>query len=108
MYTLDMDAPFIEAGFYTHYKHNPQKDPHDHMYEVVGIVRNTEEKNYSVLYRPLYKNDWFAPAMYQSRPLDIFINDEIVDGIPVKRFTKITDPQLISELKKVREEMYGV
>lgn len=96
-----------ENGFYVHYKHDPSGEPHNYMYEVAGIARNTEEKTYSVLYRPLYKNDWFAPASYQSRPLDMFIENVEVDGVTMPRFRKITDPALIAELASVRKELYG-
>jgi hypothetical protein len=95
-----------EKGFYVHYKHDPQLAPHDHMYEVVGLARNTEEQTYSVLYRPLYENNWLLPANYQSRPLEMFLESVEVDGVLVPRFTKISDPDLIRELTIVRDRMY--
>jgi hypothetical protein len=96
-----------ENGFYIHYKHDPSGEPHNYAYEVVGLARNTEDKSYSVLYRPLYENDWFAPASYQARPLEMFMEEVQKDGNRVPRFRKITDPALISELEKVRMQMYG-
>ncbi|MBM3271801.1 DUF1653 domain-containing protein [Candidatus Kaiserbacteria bacterium] len=103
-----MSEPTIipENGFYVHYKHDPSAAPHDHMYEVVGLARNTEEKNYSVLYRPLYENDWFAPVIYQSRPLNIFMETVEKEGIATPRFKKIIDPQLIQDLTVIRDKMY--
>lgn len=100
-----MDLP--ENGFYVHYKHDPIGQPYNYMYEVVGIARNTEEKTYSVLYRPLYENDWFAPANYQARPLKMFMEKVIVEGVQKPRFDQITEPELISKLEKVKEAMYG-
>lgn len=96
-----------ENGFYVHHKHNPSdKDNFNYVYEVVGIGRNTEEKTYTVLYRPMYKNDWMPPANYQSRPLGMFMEDVIVDGETVPRFTRITNTETIAELNKIKAEMY--
>ena len=93
-------------GFYKHYKHDPSRGPYDHMYEVIGIGRNTEEKTYTVLYRPLYPNDWLAPADYQSRPLEMTLENVEVNGVLVPRFAKITDPVLIKELEIQKQKMY--
>ena len=96
-----------ENGFYVHYKHEPNAESHNYMYEVVGLARNTEDKSYAVLYRPLYKNDWFAPASYQARPLDMFVEEIEKDGSCIPRFRKVSDPELVSELEKVRASMYN-
>lgn len=96
-----------KKGFYTHYKHDTKGTPNNYIYEVVGIARNTEEKTYTVLYRPLYENDWFKPADYQSRPLDMFNETISKDGQTVPRFQLITDPEKVSELEVARTEMYG-
>jgi hypothetical protein len=95
-------------GFYIHYKHDPSGEPYNFMYEVIGIGRNTEEKTYTVLYRPLYKNTWMKPADYQSRPFDMFIDTVEKDGENIPRFTLITDTNLIANLEKVRKEMYKI
>lgn len=76
------------------------------MYEVVGLARNTEDKTFSVLYRPLYENGWFAPASFQSRPLDMFFENVEQEGDRVLRFSLVTDPALVNELAAVRNEMY--
>jgi hypothetical protein len=96
-----------EKGFYVHYKHDPNGKPYNYIYEVVGVGRNTEEKTYTVLYRPLYANDWMPPADFQSRPLEMFVENVVVDGVEKPRFTHITDPALIATLKSVKKEMYG-
>ena len=95
-----------QKGFYIHYKHNPSGMLHDHMYEVVGVGRNTEEKTYTVLYRPLYQNDWMPPADFQSRPLEMFLEEIEKEGVKIPRFKMITDPSLIAELEDVKMEMY--
>ena len=87
-------------GFYVHYKHNfADSDRFNYVYEVVGIGRNTEDKTYTVLYRPMYKNDWMPPATLQSRPLGMFLEDVTVDGKTMKRFTpiEVEDKKLISK-----------
>ena len=99
---------FPQKGFYTHYKHDPRGVPYDHMYEVIGIGRNTEENTYTVLYRPLYQNDWLLPADYQSRPLGMFMDNVEKAGVKVPRFKKISDPELIARLGIVLREMYPV
>jgi hypothetical protein len=96
-----------EKGFYVHYKHDPSGEAYNYMYEVVGVGRHSEDKTYTVLYRPLYTSEWLKPADYAARPLDMFMEDVEVDGKIIKRFTHITDPVLISELEKKRDEMYG-
>lgn len=108
MITMNTPPVIPENGFYVHYKHDPRGMLHDHMYEVVGLARNTEEKNYSVLYRPLYENDWFPPAEYQSRPLDMFLETVEKNGVLIPRFKHITDPELAQELTTVKEKMYGL
>lgn len=95
-----------EKGFYVHYKHDPSGVPHNYMYEVVGIGRNTEDKTLTVLYRPLYKSEWMPPADLQSRPLEMFFEEVEKDGIKLLRFTLITDPALIAELEGVKQAMY--
>jgi hypothetical protein len=100
---------FPENGFYVHYKHKFDGDDHfNYVYEVVGIGRNTEDKTYTVLYRPMYTNDWMPPATLQSRPLEMFLENVTVEGKTMKRFTPIdvNDEKLISELKERRKEMY--
>ncbi len=95
------------TGFYYHYKHDPNGPFNDYSYEVVGIARHTEEKTFTVLYRPLYENDWFKPATYQARPLEMFNENVTKDGQPIPRFQQITDPELIAKLEKMRDQIYG-
>ncbi len=94
-------------GFYRHYKHDPSGAPHNYTYEVVGIGRNTEEKTLTVLYRPLYESTWMPPADYQSRPLEMFMEDVEINGVMIPRFTHLTDSTLIAELTAVRDQMYS-
>jgi hypothetical protein len=99
-------AKVPEKGFYYHYKHDPAVF-NDHAYEVVGIARHTEDKSFFVLYVPLYENDWFAPAHYQARPLPMFMEEVTKDGKKFPRFSRITDPEVVTKLSAIRSEMYG-
>ena len=94
-------------GFYYHYKHDPRGPFNNYSYEVIGIARHTEEKTFTELYRPLYENDWFKPADYQARPLDMFNENVTKDGQVIARFQQITDPELIAKLQKIKAQMYG-
>jgi hypothetical protein len=95
---------FPNPGFYRHYKFDAAKDTYKYLYEVVGSARNTEDETFSVLYRPLYKNDFLSGAQYFSRPLDNFC-EQI--SPTTKRFTSIEDPVVIKELEDIRKTMYG-
>ncbi|MDP1624867.1 MAG: DUF1653 domain-containing protein [bacterium] len=95
------------TGFYYHYKHDPNGPFNDYSYEVIGTARHTEEKTFTVLYRPLYENDWFKPATYQARPLEMFNESVTKDGKAIPRFQQITDPELIAKLEKMRDQIYG-
>ncbi len=95
-----------DHDYYYHYKHDPEKGIFDHYYEVIGLGRNTEERTYAVLYRPVYENDWLYPAVYQSRPYDMFFETIEKDGKMIKRFTKVEDEEVIKQLKEVSERMY--
>lgn len=48
----------------------------------------------------------FEPAIYQSRPLEMFIGSVEKDGVTTPRFKRITDPKLILELTAIRDKMY--
>ena len=99
-------SPIPQNGFYVHYKSDLTHMPYDHMYEVVGIGRNTEEKTYTVLYRPLYENTFMPPANFQSRPLEMFLENAEVNGVSVPRFKLVADENLIKELEEVKRRMY--
>ncbi len=103
-----MQPTLPPIGFYEHYKHDPNGPEHSYVYEVTGYARNTEDKSFAVLYRPLYENDWFAPATAQARPLEMFMEDVEKDGVRIPRFTLITDPERIAVLIQARERLYGV
>lgn len=94
-----------EKGFYYHYKHNPSIF-FDHSYEILGLSKNTEDDSFSVVYRPLYKNDWYEKCDFSNRPLEMFMENVEKNDQAIPRFQKITDPEIIAKLVKIRDEMY--
>lgn len=95
-----------ERGFYYHYKHDPKGDVGNYAYEVVGTGLHTEDRNYVVIYRPLYKNTFLDNADYCVRPHDMFVGNLDIEGKTLPRFAKIVDPKVIEKLEKIKREMY--
>lgn len=102
-----------EKGFYYHYKHDSSKGVQDYAYEVVGVGVHAEddcrpEDANMVVYRPLYESEIFiAGKCMWLRPLDMWMGEVEKNGKTFKRFSKITDPKIISELEKIRVTMYS-
>lgn len=93
-------------GFYYHYKHDVTGAFNNYAYEIVGLARHSEDKSYLVMYRPLYKADWLIPAQVVVRPLDIFNEAVLIDGVYKMRFVKIENTELCERLRAVRDSMY--
>lgn len=94
-----MNKPkIVIGGFYTHYKRNPQGDWDNYLYQVLNIGHHTEiqDANESslVVYRPLYKSQFGTD--WACRPLEMFMGYVDQDGIPMKRFTLVTDEWLLA------------
>lgn len=68
----------MEIGSYKHYKGN--------LYEVIGVARHSETLEELVVYKATYQNDgenlWV-------RPLAMFKETVVIDGVEVRRFEKI-------------------
>jgi len=74
--------PSIQKGKYKHYK--------GHFYEVMGLVRHSEDESYLVLYRPLYvqkdgQQDWWV------RPYSMFVESVEVDNVQIPRFELVEE-----------------
>jgi hypothetical protein len=69
----------LSKGVYRHYKGN--------LYEVLGIAIHSESLEKMVLYKPLYESNEFPGAMWV-RPLSMFLEKVMVNGIEVPRFEK--------------------
>ena len=107
-----------EKGFYYHYKHDPKGSINNYAYEVLNIAHHTEiegwDENAFVVYRPLYSSKVYENGKHwDARPLGMFMENVKgprqggASGLEMNRFTKITDPKIISELEKIRDKMYG-
>ncbi len=108
-----------EKGFYYHYKHDPNGPINDAAYELMGSAFSTESaghsdnpdhflKNEVVVYRPLYESAlvYKAGKRFWTRPAHMFLEQVTKEGKTFLRFQRITDPAVISELEKIRDEMY--
>lgn len=104
-----------DLGFYYHYKHDPKGRVNNYAYEVIGIGYHTEDDcrpidQYMVQYRPLYDAFVYRVGkgrLNDARPLSMFVEQVTRDGITKDRFTKITDPTTIAQLKTIRDQMYS-
>ncbi len=114
---LPMPKQVPEAGFYYHYKHDPNGPVNNYAYEVVGVGFHTEDdarpgEEHFLVYRPLYEASVYKASKdlgipcFDNRPLEMWMEDVEKDGRKFPRFRKITDPSIIAELEEVRGEMY--
>jgi hypothetical protein len=110
---LQIPEKVPEKGFYYHYKHDPLGSINNYAYEVLGVGHHTEEDCRPidmnlVIYRPLYEAPVYKAGFYSDiRPLSMFMENVEKDGKTFERFQKITDIKIISELKKIRDQMYS-
>ena len=72
----------IETGLYKHYKGN--------LYEVIGFAHHSETLEELVVYKALYDTPDFGYGAIWVRPLAMFNETIVVDGIEVKRFEKVS------------------
>ncbi len=70
----------METGLYKHYKGN--------LYEVIGIAHHSETLEEMVVYKALYDTPDFGYGAIWVRPLSMFNETVVVDGVEVKRFEK--------------------
>ena len=68
----------LELGLYKHFKGN--------IYEVIAIAKDHETLNLLVIYKATYQPEG---ANLWVRPLTMFIEDVLIEGVKTKRFTKI-------------------
>ncbi len=108
-----------EMGFYYHYKHNPDVSVNDYAYEVIGVGFHTEDdvrpgEAHFLVYRPLYDASVYRASKelgvpcFDNRPLEMWMSDVTKDVRTFPRFSKIIDPAIITQLEKIRAEMYPV
>jgi hypothetical protein len=115
--SLPIPEKVPEIGFYYHYKHEPDGEVNNYAYEVLGVGFHTESdartgEEHFLIYRPLYESSLYKVSKelgipcFDTRPLKMWMGDVEKNGKTFTRFKKISDPSVISELKKVRDEMY--
>ena len=75
---------------YRHYKHDSNGPEGNFTYEIIGTGIHTESREELVVYRPLYKPASLGEHNYWIRPLTMFNEHVIVDGIERPRFTLIS------------------
>lgn len=73
----------LELGRYRHYSGRE--------YRVIAVAKHSETFEDVVVYEALYKNEL---GKYWVRPLAMFIEEVIVDGTSVPRFTLIAAEQM--------------
>ncbi len=66
----------LPSGRYRHYKGGE--------YEVIGIAKHSETHEPHVVYRPLY-----GEGGLWVRPLAMFVEDVVIDGVTMPRFKSI-------------------
>lgn len=115
--SLPIPKKVPELGFYYHYKHDPSGEINNYAYEVIGVGFHTEDdarpgESHFLLYRPLYQASVYKISKelnvpcFDNRPLEMWMGDVEKNGKKFPRFKKITTPEVIAELEKVRNEMY--
>lgn len=102
-----------EPGFYHHHKHDPSKGVRDYAYYFHGVGYHTEDDalprdRVMLVYQPLYTGAavFRAGKAFDLRPLEMIYEPATKNGQPVERFTRVTDPAQIEELKAAYREMY--
>jgi hypothetical protein len=101
-----------EPGYYYHYKHDPNGPVNEYAYYIYGVGHHTEddcrpEDAFMQVYRPLYEEYVYKNGrMFYLRPLHMFYKLADWQGEKVERFTKITDSEVLAQLRKIKSHMY--
>ncbi|MFA7192341.1 MAG: DUF1653 domain-containing protein [Candidatus Paceibacterota bacterium] len=99
--------------YYYHYKHDPNGPVNKYAYEIINFGHHTEidglEESKMVAYAPLYEDAgvYRAGKHWDLRPIKMFTELVHKDGKSFERFTEIIDERIISELDKIKKELYG-
>lgn len=101
----------LETGFYYHYKHDPAGVINNYAYEVLHVARHSEIEDIPggllVIYRPIRPSEYYQDGKYwAARPYSMFVENVTKDGKTFPRFTKITDPEVVAGLEKIRDALY--
>ncbi len=116
---LPMPNAVPEPGYYYHYKHDAEGSVDNYAYYVVGVGFHTEDdpregEAHFLIYQPLYPAAVYTASTelglpcFDARPLSMWMESVEYKGQTLPRFSKITDPAVLSQLEAKRAEMYGV
>ncbi|MCX6756131.1 MAG: DUF1653 domain-containing protein [Candidatus Nomurabacteria bacterium] len=94
--------------FYYHFKHD-QGDVYDHSYVVEGFGLDAEKDCEVLFYKPLYEVDILKGSHMKVfvRSLDNFTEIVMRERKTFERFSKVTDPEIISKLELKKKELFG-
>jgi hypothetical protein len=102
-----------EPGYYYHFKHDPNGPVNNYAYYIYGVGHHTEddcrdEDAFMQVYRPLYEEAYAYrhDGLFDLRPLWMFFAPAERDGQKVPRFTRITEPEVLAQLKAIKRRMY--
>ena len=51
------------------------EEPNLYLYEIIGIARNTEDKEELMIYKPLYATECTNGVDFAARPLEMFMSE---------------------------------
>jgi hypothetical protein len=102
-----------EPGYYYHFKHDPSGPLNNYAYYIYGVGHHTEddcrpEDAFMQVYRPLYEDSYAYRngGLFDLRPLHMFFKPAERNGTKVPRFTRIVDPDVITQLEAIKSRMY--
>lgn len=77
------ERQYPPIGIYEHYKSTPETRRY---YQILGFARHTETNEIVVVYVPLYVIPEHPGLRLQVRPLDMFVEQVVIDGQTKPRF----------------------
>jgi len=112
-YDIPLPEKVPEAGYYYHFKHDPDGKLNNYAYYIYGVGHHTEDgcrtqDAFMQVYRPLYEESYAYRngGLFDLRPLHMFFAPAEWKGKAVPRFTKILDPGVIAQLAAIKARMY--
>jgi hypothetical protein len=89
---------------YYHFKRQPEKGVEHGAYLVLGVAKNTEDRNeHFVITKPLYfcdpRQTDEADVSYLVRPIDSFLGSVDRAEYSGKRFVQINDEEILTQLR---------
>ena len=93
----------IKKGFYYHFKHDPSKSINNYAYRLVGTAKHSETEEVTVIYKPMYRNEWLGEVELISRPIEMFMDTVEKPEYTGPRFRLIEDPEIIAKLNILRD-----